>query len=204
MSKKTADKATSKANNGQGSEGQAAPGETSSGDAPDPELLEKATKLRSTVRETFGSVTMSMMALPRYRHLPLSELQGIVLEPLMRDRVAIARVSGDAEPLADIAGVAFWASVSEDVDTKIREQIKAGVFPVRLTPDEWASGEINWLFDVIAPNPEAVGRVIANFRQVVTKGELRLHPLVTRLVDKETLEKMNAQAMQHGESAASK
>ena len=32
----------------------------------------------------------------------------------------------------------------------------------------------------------------ANFKQVVKDGDLRLHPIVTRLVDAETLEKMGA------------
>lgn len=44
-------------------------------------------------------------------------------------------------------------------------------------------GEINWLLDMIAPTREA--SVIANFKPVVKESALRLHPLVTRLVDKE-------------------
>ncbi len=35
--------------------------------------------------------------------------------------------------------------------------------------------------------------MIANFRQVVKEGSLRLHPIVTRLVDAETLKKMGAE-----------
>ncbi|MEJ8563173.1 hypothetical protein QTO30_19470 [Yoonia sp. GPGPB17] len=34
--------------------------------------------------------------------------------------------------------------------------------------------------------------MIANFKQVVKDGDLRLHPIVTKLVDAETLEKMGA------------
>ena len=37
--------------------------------------------------------------------------------------------------------------------------------------------------------------VIANLKQVVKEGSLRLHPLVTRLVDPETLQKMGAEKM---------
>jgi len=37
-----------------------------------------------------------------------------------------------------------------------------------------------------------VAERIANFKQVVKDGDLRLHPLITRLVDKETLEKTGA------------
>ncbi len=34
--------------------------------------------------------------------------------------------------------------------------------------------------------------VIANFKQVVRGGDVRLHPIVTRLVNAETLERMGA------------
>ncbi|MEM7544706.1 MAG: hypothetical protein AAF367_04150 [Pseudomonadota bacterium] len=34
--------------------------------------------------------------------------------------------------------------------------------------------------------------MIANFRQVVKEGDLRMHPIVGRLVDKDVLEKMGA------------
>jgi hypothetical protein len=45
---------------------------------------------------------------------------------------------------------------------------------------------------VIASDQRSVASVIANFRQVVKEGALKLHPLITRLVDAETLEKMGA------------
>jgi cytolysin-activating lysine-acyltransferase len=137
---------------------------------------------------------MAMMMLPRYRQQTLGDLQHLVLDPLIRDRIAIA-YPGDKErgPLTDIAGLAIWASVSEEVDADIRQQIKAGVFPVRLKPDAWNSGPINWLIDVVAPNRRMTTAVIANFKQVVKEGGLRLHPIVTRLVDPETLQKMGAE-----------
>lgn len=42
------------------------------------------------------------------------------------------------------------------------------------------------------PNSLAITSITANFKQVVKDGDLRLHPLITRLVDKETLEKIGA------------
>ncbi len=162
----------------------------------DPEVARKIAALRSQVRENFGKVVMAMMMLPRYRRQTLDDLQHLVLDPLMRDRIAIAYPGGaDAGPLSDIAGLALWANVSEEVDAAIREQIRAGVFPLRLKAEDWTSGPINWLLDVIAPDQKTTARVIANFRQVVKEGSLRLHPLVTRLVDEETLKKMGAERM---------
>ncbi|MEB8386926.1 toxin-activating lysine-acyltransferase [Rhodobacteraceae bacterium KMM 6894] len=161
----------------------------------DDDVSLRVAKLRSAVRETFGSVAISMMALPRYRHLPIGDLQQLILEPLVRDRIALAKKVSEDGPLADIAGMAIWASVTDEVDAKIREQIAAGVFPVRLGADDWTGGTNNWLFDVIAPDPAAAASVIANFKALVKEGDLRLHPLVTRLVEKDTLEKLGAKAV---------
>ncbi|CAN7688578.1 toxin-activating lysine-acyltransferase [Mesorhizobium sp. LjRoot246] len=159
----------------------------------DPAVLEKIKGIRARVHETFGKVALAMMAVPRYRHLSIADLQQLVLEPLIRDRIAIAQPAKEDGPqLEALAGIAIWASVSAEVDAKIREQIKAGIFPVRLKPEEWTSGDINWLIDVIAPTPKLATAVIANFKQVIKQGDLRIHPLVTRLVDPEALKKMGA------------
>ncbi|MGL5837582.1 MAG: toxin-activating lysine-acyltransferase [Sphingorhabdus sp.] len=169
----------------------------------DPAIVEKIAAVRSHVRESFGKVVMAMMMLPRYRNQTLADLQHLVLEPLIRDRIAIA-YPGNAEnaAAADVVGFAIWASVSEEVDGRIREQVKAGTFPVRLKADDWNSGEINWLLDVIAPDQRATASVIANFKQVVKEGGLRLHPVITRLVDAETLQKMGAEKIDTPSSKA--
>lgn len=161
----------------------------------DPEMQAKIAALRAQVRESFGKVVMAMMALPRYRYQTLYDLQHLVLDPLIRDRIAIAYPAGkDRGQLTDISGLAIWASVSEEVDTAIRAQIKAGVWPVRLKPDDWTSGEIHWLLDVIAPSQKTTASVLANFKQVIKEGDLRLHPIIARLVDKDTLQRIGASA----------
>jgi hemolysin-activating ACP:hemolysin acyltransferase len=161
----------------------------------DPEILRKVAQLRLQVRESFGKVVMAMMMLPRYRHQSVYDLQHLVLEPLIRDRLAVAHSAQSDPELSDIAGVAIWASVSEEVDAAIREQVRAGTFPVRLKPEDWTSGSINWLLDVIAPDSRSTASVISNFSQVVKEGSLRLHPIITRLVDADTLKKMGAEKM---------
>jgi hemolysin-activating ACP:hemolysin acyltransferase len=169
----------------------------------DPEIAKKIAAVRSQVRESFGQVVMAMMMLPRYRSQTIGDLQQLVLEPLIRDRVAIAYPGGSQDnALADITGVAIWASVSEEVDSRIREQIREGIFPLRLKSEDWVSGGINWLVDVIAPDQAATARVIANFKQVVKEGNLRLHPHITRLVDAETLKKMGAERMSNPPASA--
>ena len=55
----------------------------------------------------------------------------------------------------------------------------------------WTSGEINWLPDVIAPSTAMATTVLANMKQVVKSGDLRVHLMVTKLVEKGALEKLN-------------
>ncbi len=161
----------------------------------DPAVLAKIAEVRQKVNETFGKVALAMMASPRYRHMAIGDLSHLLLDPLIRDRVAIAQAVDAGPEDGGLAGIAIWASVSEDADTRIREQIKAGVFPLRLKPDDWNSGQINWLIDVIAPSSKAAASVLANFKQVVKEGDLRIHPQVTRVIDPEILKKMGAGPM---------
>ncbi|HMO06581.1 MAG TPA: toxin-activating lysine-acyltransferase [Paracoccaceae bacterium] len=169
---------------------------------PTPEVLARIAALRAQVRESFGKIVMSLMVLPRYRHQTIADLQPLVLEPLIRDRIAIAYPAEGTDPThPDIAGLAIWASVSAEVDVKIRTQIRENVFPVRLQPEDWTSGGINWLLDVIAPDRKAAGRVVANFKQVIKEGELRLHPVVAGQVDPEMMERMGARRGGKGEGS---
>lgn len=166
------------------------------------EAKARAADVRTRIHAAVGQVVLALTVVPRYRHQSIADLQTLVLEPLMRDRIAIATATAD--PTADgasheapggaLAGIAFWASVSDAVDEKIREQIKAGAFPIRLKPEEWVSGHKIWLLDVIAPSQKMASSVLANFKQVAKTGEVRIHPVVARQVDPELLKKMGAVA----------
>jgi cytolysin-activating lysine-acyltransferase len=147
---------------------------------------------RTQLHANVGQIALAMSADPRYRHQSLSDLQSLVLEPLLRNRIAVAFAGPKDEDPATVpaAGIAFWASVSDEVDAKIREQIKAGVFPVRLKPQDWTSGDKAWLLDMIAPSQKLASMVLANFRQVVKEGDLRVHPMVARMVEPDMLKRM--------------
>jgi hypothetical protein len=55
-----------------------------------------------------------------------------------------------------------------------------------------AYGANNATFDVIAGDRKAATAVLANFRQLSGERAVKIHPLVTRLVDAEILQKMKA------------
>ena len=159
-----------------------------------------ATRLRTVrtmLHATVGQVVLAMSAVPRYRNQALADISHLVIDPLIRDRIAIAHAAPKADetetPLSP-AAVAIWASVSHDVDDKIREQIKSNAFPVRLKADEWNSGDIVWLLDVIAPSREMATSVLSNFSKVAKTETVKIHPMITQLVDPEVLGKLIVKA----------
>ena len=149
-------------------------------------------ELRNRVQLNMGQVVLAMMNLPRYRNQTLGDLTHLVLDPMMRDRVAVAHRTVEGKPQGDedVAGIAIWATVSDAVDAKIAEQIKAGAFPVRLGPDDWTSGDHVWLFDVIAADRKQATSVLTNFRLLAGERPVRIAPLVGRLIDPDVLEKL--------------
>ena len=164
----------------------------------DPEVLAQITAFKTKLQASIGEVVLAMLNLPRYRNQTLADLMHLVVEPMTRDRIAIARAGGEGK-IEETAGIAIWASVSDEVDAKIREQIQARVFPVRLKSEDWASGETTWLLDVIAPSQKVATAVLANFKQVVKDKPVRIHPLVSQLVDPAVLEKMKVKPVSEAE-----
>jgi cytolysin-activating lysine-acyltransferase len=173
-----------------------------------PELMAQIGEMRSKIQVSIGQVLLAMMDLPRYRHISLADFSHLVVNPLLRNRVAIAHksVTENGATKVDeetIAGIAIWASVSPAVDAKIAEQTKAGVFPLRLAPEDWTSGDLPWLLDVIAGDRQQGTSVLANFRQLVGDKPIKIHPMVARLIDPAVLEKLKlASATDSANSAA--
>jgi hemolysin-activating ACP:hemolysin acyltransferase len=168
----------------------------------DPAVLAQIAAFKAKIQASIGEVVLAMMNLPRYRHQTLADVMHLVVEPMTRDRIAIAKTSataGGEGKVEETAGIAIWASVSEAVDTKIREQIQARVFPIRLKAEDWNSGETTWLLDVIAPSQKVATAVLASFKQVVKDKPIRIHPLVSQLVDPAVLEKMKVRPVGEAE-----
>jgi hemolysin-activating ACP:hemolysin acyltransferase len=167
-----------------------------------PELLAQIAAFKTRMQASIGEVVLAMMNLPRYRHQTLADVMHLVVEPMTRDRIAIAKTGAEAGgegKVEETAGIAIWASVSDAVDAKIREQIQARVFPLRLKAEDWNSGDTTWLLDVIAPSQKVATAVLANFKQVVKDKPVRIHPLVSQLVDPAVLEKMKVRPVGEAE-----
>ncbi len=132
-----------------------------------------------------------MSSVPRYRHQVLADLAHLVIDPLVRDCIAVATPkpaeAGDETEALSPAAIAIWASVSQEVELRIKEQIKAGAFPIRLRADDWKSGDRVWLLDIIAPSRKLATDVLQNFNRIAGVDAINIHPMVSQLVDKYVL-----------------
>ena len=146
---------------------------------------------RNALLRTLGGVVALLVDEPRYRNHTIADLQHLILEPLVRDRIQLVKFANSASGSGpEVAAAAIWASVSEDVNLKIQGQIKAGEFPVRLQPDDWTSGNVNWLLDVVSMSPDVASHVVAGFGRVTKSDKLSVHPIVSSSLDDATLGKL--------------
>ena len=155
--------AAAAANNGLARSGTAAPAGQTVAASPQ-QRQASAVAIRQTV--AFSQIVSILMRSAFHKHLALSDLEWLVLPPLMAGqfRVAQARAAQDAPSVP--AAVALWAKVSPEVDRRLTENPSA---PTRLRPDEWRSGDILWLIEVVG-DPRVVPQLMKSLGDSVFKG----------------------------------
>lgn len=129
----------------------------------DKETPEKRSRVLSAIRLSFSfmQIITVLMRSSQYRHHTLGDLEWLVIPPLMSGQFSVAQ-KGASTPVA----VALWASVSAEVDRRLSETLH---LPIRLRPDEWRSGDILWLVDVVG-DPLVVPKLRKQLVETVFKG----------------------------------
>ena len=90
--------------------------------------LAKREQARGKLATSFAQVTTALMATPRYQKLSITDLEWVVLEPLLRDRIAIVSAKqGKTGQPGGVVGIAIWARTSDAVNKKIEQQIRAAL-----------------------------------------------------------------------------
>ena len=118
----------------------------------------------------FGEIVVLLSRSPMYRHLSLADLEWLVMPALMTNKVTTVRGKlKEQQGLTIPLGLAMWAHVSEDVDKKLEAQKNANI-PFRLAPQDWKSGEIPWLLDVVGPK-EVTPALVKKLEETVFKDQ---------------------------------
>ena len=79
-----------------------------------PDLQKQAAEMRNRVHAAEGQVVLALSVVPRYRHQSIADLQNLVLEPLLRDRIAIATPIGGEGADAPDGGAAAGPGPAEE------------------------------------------------------------------------------------------
>ncbi len=125
---------------------------------------EAAQKERFAVE--FSQVVAVLMRAPKYKALRLSDLEWLVIPPLLAGqcRVALSRFAKDG-PIVPVAA-ATWARVSTSIDKRLSEQLDK---PPLLRATEWTSGDIFWLI-TLAGETQALSEFLPQLLETDFKG----------------------------------
>jgi cytolysin-activating lysine-acyltransferase len=131
--------------------------------------------------QAFSQVIAVLMRDPAFRQMRLSDLEWLVIPPLMCGQYKLAQApvqqmmgqaTDPAKPpeggvLVPVA-VGLWARVSAQVDKRLAETLDKNV---RLRPSEWTSGERLWLM-AAAGDPRAVPHFVDQLAKTEFKGRV--------------------------------
>jgi hemolysin-activating ACP:hemolysin acyltransferase len=115
----------------------------------------------------FTQVVGVLMRSPHYRRYALSDLEWLVIPPLLAGQFRIGEAKADKNQRAvmPVAAV-LWASVSSEVDKKLME---SGEASLQLKPEEWKSGDILWIMHA-AGETRFVRQVVDELMKTTLKG----------------------------------
>ena len=132
--------------------------------APTAEQVQKWATNEAAFAVTFSRVVSVLMRSPHYKHYTLADLEWLVVPPLLAGQCAVmeATINGRQVPVA----VALWASVSQEVDKRLSENLTA---PVKLRPEEWQSGDVLWLIDAVG-DVKAIPLLMKQVQETAFKG----------------------------------
>ena len=121
---------------------------------------------KATVQQVdlvLGQIVSVLMRSPKHKHYSLADLEWLVLPAVLSGqfRIVAQPQSGAPAPV----GVALWANVSAETDQRLSDLSK----PARLSPDEWRSGDISWLMELVC-DAHLQQAILTDLRDAIFKG----------------------------------
>ena len=143
-----------------------APAQTPSpGALPNDELRRRRDQSRDLLAN-FGEVVSLMMRQPNGKHQSLADLEWMVIPALLSNQFAIAQQQSKDQGFVAPVAFVLWASVSPDVDKRLASSLTG---PLRLSPEEWSSGDIIWLIEAFGDR-QAVSAIMQGLRNARWNG----------------------------------
>ena len=109
----------------------------------------------------FAQMVTMLMRSGRHRQLAISDLEWLIVPPLMLGQFAVAEAKAQADGPSTPVAMVLWATVSPEVDQRLSADLAN---PIRLRPEEWRCGETLWLIDAVGEP-----RVLAGLLKQITE-----------------------------------
>ena len=102
-------------------------------------ILAQAAKRKTAA---FGEILSLLVRSGQYRGYTLADVEWLVVPALTTRQFALAHAQSKSTGRYGAVGAVLWANVSEEVDRRLRS---APGQPIRLTQQEWTSGDRIWV-----------------------------------------------------------
>jgi cytolysin-activating lysine-acyltransferase len=121
--------------------------------------LDMALGNHENLPSTLGSILQLMLASPRHRLLLLSDLDWLVGPPIKLGQYSVLHHNNQ------LTGYVSWAFISKEVEERLRSSSA-----LRFSINDWRSGDIVWITDMIC-GPTSVESIVAEVRRKVGAGK---------------------------------
>jgi|SoiMethySBSTD1v2_1073268.scaffolds.fasta_scaffold259772_2 cytolysin-activating lysine-acyltransferase len=131
------------------------------------EELSRRAALSKRLAGAFGEIVSVLMRSETHRTQMLMDLEWLVLPALATGQFTIAGAQSKSVGYSLPVGVVLWARVSPEVDGRLASNLNQ---PMRLKPEEWASGDIHWLVEAVGDN-RVIGPMLKGLAEREWKGK---------------------------------
>jgi cytolysin-activating lysine-acyltransferase len=98
------------------------------------------------VAASIGDIALVLARSPGARHNFLADIEWLVLPAVFSGQFYVVEAANQETGFCAPIAVVTWALVSEEVDRRLEADLSGRI---RLKPEEWKSGEIAWIVDLV-------------------------------------------------------
>ena len=121
-------------------------------------------KQRDRRANAIGKIVSLLARTPRYRDMPVSDLAWFLMPAIAAGQYLIGETKPSAERRGGVVAMLLWARVSPEVDKRLSESKDK---PPRLEPEEWTSGDIVRVIEVVG-RKDAIKPLLAEFKRTAS------------------------------------
>lgn len=128
--------------------------------------LKRRAGLSKQLMSAFGEAVSVLMRSESHRHQFIADIEWLVIPAIASGQFSIVDAQSKSIGFTQPVGLVLWARVSPEVDQRLSSNLTQ---PIRLKPQEWASGDILWLVEAVGDN-RVMGTMLKTLSEKEWKG----------------------------------